>query len=262
MAKASKYKSKIPDRDGFVRWSKKENEIWKDLFSQQTQKICGKACKEYSEGLELLGLPDDHIPQLPEVSEILIKETGWKVEPVPCLINFDKFFNLLANRKFPCATFIRKRSEFLYLQEPDIFHEIFGHCPMLTNKHFADFTARYGRLGLNATHKERVMLARLYWFTVEFGLIRRNNEMKIYGGGILSSIGETDWCLGDKVERKHLNLLETLRTPYRIDIMQPIYYFIDNFAEFENLTEEEIMNTVHQAMELGLFPPKYPPKSA
>lgn len=262
MAKTSKYKSRIPDRNGHVRWSGKENEIWKDLFSQQTKKIHGKACKEYLEGLELLNLPENRVPQLDEVSSVIFNRTGWKVKEVPCLINFDKFFELLASRSFPCATFIRNRSDFLYLREPDIFHEIFGHCPMLTNEHFADFTARYGRLGLNATHKERVMLARLYWFTVEFGLIKRDGHMKIYGGGILSSIGETDWCLTPEAERKHLSLIDTLRTPYRIDIMQPIYYFINDFAEFEDLSETEIMNAVHKAMELGLFQPKYPPKSA
>ena len=262
MAKASTYKSKTPDHKGIVKWSKKEDKIWQDLFSQQKRKITGKACQEYLEGMQLLNLPSQRIPQLHEINNVLLKETGWKVEAVPCLINFDRFFELLANRQFPCATFIRNRQDFLYLQEPDIFHEIFGHCPLLTNKHFADFTARYGKIGLNATHKERVMLARLYWFTVEFGLIQRKNEMKIYGGGILSSIGETDWCLSEKVERKHLHLLETLRTPYRIDIMQPVYYFIQDFAEFEDLTENEILSAVHKAMKLGLFSPKYPPKSA
>ena len=262
MGKNSKYKSKSPDQNGIVNWSKKENKIWHDLFLQQQKKIQGKACLEYIEGMKLLNLPVNRIPQLGEVNKVLLRETGWQVEAVPSLIDFDRFFDLLSNRQFPCATFIRNREDFLYLQEPDIFHEIFGHCPLLTNKHFADFTARYGKIGLNATHKERVMLARLYWFTVEFGLIKRNNEMKIYGGGILSSIGETDWCLSDSPQRKHLNLLEALRTPYRIDIMQPIYYFINAFSEFEDLTENEILNTVHKAMDLGLFAPKYPPKSA
>ena len=262
MGKAGKYKSKLPDQNGVVHWSEKEDEIWQDLFSQQKEKISGKACQEYLEGMNLLNLPEKRIPQLGEINEVLMDRSGWKVEAVPCLINFDRFFELLASRCFPCATFIRSREDFLYLQEPDIFHEIFGHCPLLTNRHFADFTARYGKIGLNATHKERVMLARLYWFTVEFGLIKRKNEMKIYGGGILSSIGETDWCLSDRPERKHLNLIEALRTPYRIDIMQPIYYFIEDFAEFEDLTENEILSAVHQAMELGLFSPKYPAKSA
>ncbi|MCM8531525.1 MAG: hypothetical protein NE330_10225, partial [Lentisphaeraceae bacterium] len=170
MGKESSYKSKDPDKNGFIHWNKSENKIWHDLFTQQTKHISGKACQEYLAGMELLNMSPDHIPQLNEINAVLKKATGWVVEPVPCLINFDRFFELLANRHFPCATFIRKRKDFLYLQEPDIFHEIFGHCPLLTNKHFADFTARYGRIGQKATHKERVMLARLYWFTVEFGL--------------------------------------------------------------------------------------------
>lgn len=262
MGKISTYESKLPDKEGLIHWTIQEDKTWKDLFTQQTKHIAGKACKEYLDGGKLLNISPDHIPQLTEINKVLKGATGWVVEPVPSLINFDRFFQLLADRHFPCATFIRNRKDFLYLQEPDIFHEIFGHCPLLTNRHFADFTARYGQIGVNASHKERVMLARLYWFTVEFGLIKRNNEMKIYGGGILSSIGETDWSLSDQPQKKHLNLLETLRTPYRIDIMQPVYYYINDFSEFEDLSEKEILNSVHEAMDLGLFAPLYPPKSA
>lgn len=109
---------------------------------------------------------------MPDVSDILEKHTGFRVEPVPALIPFEKFFRLLADRKFPSATFIRTPEEMLYLEEPDIFHELYGHCPLLTNKDYADFTARYGKLGVDATPRERVYLARLYWFTVEFGLIK------------------------------------------------------------------------------------------
>src|SRR5690606_2881051 len=126
------------------------------------------------------------------------------------------FFKLLAARKFPAATFIRRKEELDYLQEPDIFHEIFGHCPMLTNQVYADFMQRYGELGVNATHQERVMLARFYWFTVEFGLIDTEAGLKVYGGGILSSIGETPYSIeSDQPERKAFDLLKMLRTPYR-----------------------------------------------
>ena len=262
MVKKSSYKSKLPDKSGIVHWTKSENQIWSDLFTQQSKHIAEKACQEYLDGMKLLNMSSDYIPQLNDINKVLQKTTGWVVEPVPSLIDFDRFFDLLANRHFPCATFIRKRKDFLYLQEPDIFHEIFGHCPLLTNQHFANFTARYGQIGKNATHKERVMLARLYWFTVEFGLIKRKDKMKIYGGGVLSSIGETDWSLSNQVQRKHLNLLEVLRTPYRIDIMQPIYYFINSFSEFEDLTEKEILNVVHHAMDLGLSPPLFSSKTA
>jgi phenylalanine-4-hydroxylase len=262
MAISSKYISKEPDQDGYVNWEKWENDVWSSLIARQTKHIKDKACCEYIQGLKELNLPSDRIPQLYEVSEILQNKTGWEIEAVPCLINFDRFFELLASKKFPSATFIRKPEDINYLQEPDIFHEVCGHCPMLTDPYFADFTARYGRLGLQSSHKERVKLARLYWFTVEFGLIKRNHEMKIYGGGIISSIGETEHCLSDASERQPLELITTLRTPYRIDIMQPIYFYIEKFADFENLKEKDILKAVHTASELGLLEPKYPPKSA
>jgi phenylalanine-4-hydroxylase len=232
------------------------------LIFTQKNSIQQRACTEYLQGLKDLQLPDSRIPQLAEVSTILKKSTNWTVEPVASLISIDHFFELLAQRKFPCATFIRTPEDLHYLQEPDIFHEVFGHCPMLTNEHFAEFTARYGRLGLNATHKERLMLARLYWFTIEFGLLKENNIWKIYGGGILSSIGETSYCLTSAPEKHPFDIVEILRTPYRIDIMQPLYFYLNSLHDLEELSEIEIMNGVHKAMELGMLPPKYAPKSA
>jgi phenylalanine-4-hydroxylase len=262
MVKPKQYSSKQVDSQGKVKWDQCENDVWSQLITTQIKHIQGVACIEYLEGLKALNLPLDRIPQLPEINEILSSKTGWQIEAVPSLIKFDRFFELLSLRLFPCATFIRTQQDINYLREPDIFHEIFGHCPMLTDPYFADFTARYGRLGFKASHKERVMLARLYWFTVEFGIIKRNNQFKLYGGGILSSISETDFCLSSDVERSPLKLLDVFRTPYRIDIMQPVYYFIEKFADFENLTEEDIMNTAQKASELGLFEPKYASKSA
>lgn len=227
MKAATKYISKPPCPKGFVTWDAWENKVWNTLITRQAKAIEGRACKDYINGLKILNLPTDRIPQLPEISEVLTKHTGWKIEPVPALISFDKFFKLLSEKKFPSATFIRTQEELDYLQEPDIFHEIYGHCALLTNPYFADFTARYGELGAKATDEERRYLARLYWFTVEFGLIKEDDQMKIFGGGILSSIGETKYSLEDpSVDRRPMEMLDALRTPYRIDIMQPIYYYI------------------------------------
>ncbi len=192
MGKESQYVSKQPDENGIIHWTDEENAIWKDLVERQLECIPGKACDEYMKGLELLNLPKDRLPQLHELNEVLERETGWQVAAVPALIPFDEFFRLLANKQFPVATFIRTREEFDYLQEPDIFHEIFGHCPLLTNPAFAHFTHQYGKLGYAATPKERVYLARLYWFTVEFGLLQTKEGTRIYGGGILSSPAETE----------------------------------------------------------------------
>ena len=224
------------------------------------QCIQGKACDEYLLGLERLNLPMDRIPQLKEIDEVLLAHTGWQTEPVPALIGFETFFTLLANKKFPVATFIRTPEEFEYLREPDIFHEIFGHCGMLTNQTFADFTQFYGRLGLKASKEERVFLARLYWFTVEFGLIKTADGVKIFGGGILSSPGETEYALGEVPERVDMNVLDVFRTPYRIDIMQPIYFMLENIEQLHQITEQDLLALVNEARKLGLHPPKFPEK--
>ena len=182
MSKITKYVSRKMDENGIIHWSDEENQIWSELITRQLECIKGKACNEFIEGLEKINLPIDRIPQLKDVSAVLLETTGWQCEPVPALISFDKFFDLLANKKFPVATFIRSREEFDYLTEPDIFHEIFGHCGMLTNAAFAQYTQKFGILGLKASKQDRVYLARLYWFTIEFGLMKINDELKIYGG--------------------------------------------------------------------------------
>lgn len=261
MSKATRYVSRQSDAKGMINWSEEDNAVWRDLVARQLEIIQGRACDQFMHGLELLGLPADRIPQLVEVNKVLERETGWQVAEVPALINFDEFFRLLANKRFPVATFIRTREEFDYLQEPDIFHEIFGHCPLLTNPAFAHFTHTYGKLGYAASKQDRVYLARLYWFTVEFGLLRQQGDLRIYGGGILSSPGETIYALeSDKPERYDMDPVEALRTPYRIDIMQPVYYVLDNLDELFGIADMDIMALVERAKSLGLHKAKFPPK--
>ena len=258
MKKPSTYKARKPDPSGFIRYSAEEHKTWGILYDRQMKVLPGRACSEFLDGLELLNLPSDRIPQLSEVDEGLQKTTGWGVARVPALISFDRFFKLLSERKFPVATFIRTRDDLDYLQEPDIFHEIFGHCPLLTNQDFADFTATYGRLGLEASKEERVYLARLYWMTVEFGLLSTSEGLRIYGGGILSSYSESLYCLdSDKPVRKAFDALEALRTPYRIDILQPLYYLLDDLSGLHELAAMNIMSLVHEAMKLGLHAPLF-----
>lgn len=261
MSKTTQYVSRQSDEKGIIHWSDEENAVWRDLVARQLDIIQGRACDQFMHGLELLDLPADRIPQLAEVNQVLERETGWQVAEVPALINFDEFFRLLANKRFPVATFIRTREEFDYLQEPDIFHEIFGHCPLLTNPAFAHFTHTYGKLGYAASKQDRVYLARLYWFTVEFGLLRQQGDLRIYGGGILSSPGETIYALeSDKPERYAMEPVEALRTPYRIDIMQPVYYVLDNLDALFEISDMDIMALVEKAKALGLHKPKFPPK--
>lgn len=261
MTKTTKYVSKKPDANGFVQYTIEENKTWEILYKRQFEIIQGRACDEYLEGLEYLKLSQNEIPQIPEVNKKLKAKTGWEVYPVAALIGFNTFFSLLADRKFPCATFIRTREELEYLQEPDIFHEIFGHCPMLTDKVYADFMQKYGELGVGAPKAVQKLLARLYWFTVEFGLINTEKGLKCYGGGILSSIGETTYSLEDsKPKRVPFDALEALRTPYRIDIMQPIYFIIDSFDDLYKSMDHKVLKLIDKALELGEHQPLYPLK--
>lgn len=255
---SSSYKAKPVDAKGYAIYTPEENQIWHELITRQIPIVKNRACDEYLQGVDLLGFSTDSIPQCPDVSTILKAATGWMLEPVAALISFDHFFELLANRKFPAATFIRRRDELDYLQEPDIFHEVFGHCPLLTNQAYADFTEMYGKLGLNASPEDRVMLAKLYWFTIEFGLIKMENGFRIYGGGILSSKNETIYALESDIPlRKPFDVLDVLRTPYRIDIVQPIYFYIDSFDVLFKLIEMDLIALIQEARRLGMHKPLY-----
>lgn len=261
MPKTTQYASRESDEKGHIAWSQEENQIWSELYARQIPLVQERACDEYIDGLNLLNLSENSIPQLPDINKVLKEKTGWQTAEVPALIPFGEFFRLLANKQFPVATFIRSREEFDYLQEPDIFHEVFGHCPLLTNPAFAHFTHTYGKLGLAASKEDRIYLARLYWFTVEFGLVKAKDELKIYGGGILSSPGETMYALDSDVPvRKPLSALDALRTPYRIDIMQPLYYVLPEFDHLFELAEMDIMALIAKAKSLGLFEPLFEPK--
>lgn len=260
--KQTKYVAKEPDAKGRVAYTEQEDLVWAELMARQQPIVANRACDEYLEGLETLNFPEDRVPQIPDINKRLAKATGWEVAPVPALIDFDRFFRLLADKKFPAATFIRTHEELDYLQEPDIFHEFFGHCPMLSHPTYANFMQKYGELGVNATHKQRVMMARLYWFTVEFGLIDTPAGLKAYGGGILSSISETPYALESETpERKNFDILTILRTPYRIDILQMIYFIIKDYETLYDILEQDLFNNIEQAQSLGLFEPTYPPKT-
>lgn len=254
MNKASTYTAKAVDEQGNVNYTNDENQVWQELIGRQIPTIQNRACDEFIQGIQLLDLPEDSIPQCHEVSTVLRAMTGWALEPVPALIPFDYFFKLLSEKKFPAATFIRRREELDYLQEPDIFHEIFGHCPLLTHKAYADFTHAYGKLGLHASHQDRVMLAKLYWFTIEFGLLQTPAGLRAYGGGILSSQSETKYCLESTLpKRKPFDALEVLRTPYRIDVIQPTYFIIDHFDVLFQLIDMDLIALIHEARRLGMY---------
>jgi phenylalanine-4-hydroxylase len=259
MYKTTHYVSRQPDANGIIHYSEEENKTWHDLYQRQIEIIQNRACDEYINGLTILNLASNRIPQIHEVNKALNKATGWSVKQVAALIPFDEFFKLLANRQFPAATFIRTREDFNYITEPDIFHELFGHCPMLTDPVYADFMHEYGKLGLHASPKDRAMLARLYWFTVEFGLIKTKQGLRIYGGGILSSNNETIYSVeSDIPQRKPLVPIEALRTPYRIDILQPIYFVLNDFQQLYGVMNINLFDTIAEARKLGEYSPTFP----
>ncbi|QKK02172.1 MAG: phenylalanine 4-monooxygenase [Pseudomonadota bacterium] len=261
MGKSTKYEARVPDENGIIPYTDEEHSVWRDLYARQIEVIQGRVCQEFLDGLEILNLPTERIPQPEDVSSVLRQRTGWEVAPVPALINFDRFFKLLSERKFPAASFIRSREDMDYLQEPDIFHEIFGHATMLTHQGFADFTEAYGKAGVKASTRERVYLARLYWFTVEFGLLSTPDGARIYGGGIASSPGESVYALeSDEPIRRPFDPIEALRTPYRIDIYQSVYYILDRMDDLFGLARQDLLGLIRKARALGEFEPTFPPK--
>ncbi len=255
------YVSKEPDASSRIAYTDEENATWEILYNRQLKMIQSRACDEFLQGLDTLQMNAKAIPQLPDINEKLLKLTGWQVERVPALIGFERFFELLANRKFPAATFIRRPEDLDYIKEPDIFHELFGHCPLLTNQAYADFSQRYGQLGLAANSQDRAMLARLYWFTIEFGLLNTPQGMKIYGGGILSSTEETCYSLESPKPKRHpLVVIDAFRTHYRIDELQKNYFYIEQLADLQQFAKLDLQAIIQQARRLGMKPSDYAPK--
>jgi phenylalanine-4-hydroxylase len=214
----------------------------------------------YLAGFDRLALPRDRVPQCPDVSVVLRDLTGWQVEPVPALIGFGRFFGMLAERTFPAASFIRSRKDFDYIEEPDIFHEIFGHTPLLTDPRFAAFSQAIGLTGRRCAKEDYSWLIRLYWFSIEFGLTRQAGGIKALGSGLASSVGELPWAVGPKPEKRPFDVIDILRTPYRIDIPQPVYFVIDDLDDLFRAAERDLLADIAAARALGLHAPKYPPK--
>ena len=208
-----------------------EHDRWDRLFRRQREVTRGRACQAALDAMTALELSASGIPDMAQLSDKLEALTGWRIVPVAELVPDDVFFNHLANRRFPAGAFIRPEAEFDYLQEPDIFHDIFGHVPMLANPVFADFMEAYGKGGQRAMDLGQLHnLARLYWYTVEFGLIRESGDLRIYGAGILSSPNETVFALeGESPNRIAFDLQRIMRTKYIIDDFQQTYFVIDSF---------------------------------
>ncbi|MFC5409523.1 phenylalanine 4-monooxygenase [Larkinella bovis] len=209
--------------------------VWQLLFERQLAQLPGKASQDYLDGIEKVGFVADHIPDFErELNPRLQKLTGWRVSAVPGLISNREFFELMANRHFPATTWLRKREQLDYLEEPDMFHDTFGHVPMLSNQAFCDFLAALSQIALaHVDHPEAIeMISRLYWYTVEFGLIAEPHGLRIYGGGILSSPGETTYSLASqRPGRLPYQVEKLLQTPYVIDHYQDQYFVIESYEQ-------------------------------
>lgn len=256
----TKYISKIPNAFGLIDWTPDENKTWNTLIERQTEIVKTRACDEFLEGLDRIQFSRKAVPQHTEINQRLKTFTGWQVEVVPALIPAKEFFTLLANKKFPAASFIRIPEELDYIQEPDIFHEFYGHVPLLTFPDYANFMEEFGKLALSVDAKDRRRLFRVFWFTIEFGLLKTDKGIRAYGGGMLSSIHETVYSVESPTpKREPFDTLTALRTPYRIDIPQPLYYVLDKFEDLYKILDQDLLKLLEKSKQLGDFEPLFEP---
>lgn len=238
------YVAKWPDENGYIDFSATENDTWRILYERQIETIKNRACDEFIQGVEELGLCSDRIPQISEVNESLQK-TGWKMVAVSGTVGVDEFFKMLTRCEFPVANFIRVPEELDYLQQPDLFHEFFGHGPLLMNHIYADFMRWYGETAQKLTRPQQQIFSRLFWYTIEFGLLNSSSGLRIYGGGILSSHAETIFCLESKKPKRLPFDLETiLSMSYDYQSIQESYFIIDGLDDLYHLRKNPALQAL------------------
>ena len=222
-------------------YTEQDHQTWRTLYARQAQLLNGRACDEYLRGLQQLRMSHERVPDFNELNDILRAHTGWQIVAVNGLVPDEVFFDHLANRRFPCTWWMRRPEQMDYLQEPDCFHDVFGHVPLLINPVFADYMQAYGEGGLKAERLQVLpMLARLYWYTVEFGLIQTADGLRIYGAGIVSSKAESLYSLdSDAPHRVGFDFRRILRTEYKIDDVQKTYFVIRDFAQLFDQTRAD-----------------------
>ena len=236
-----------------TQYSGDDDAIWNDLFDRQMKVLPGRAASAFMAGTEKLDLGRGGVPDFGDLSEELGRLTGWSVVPVPMLIPDHVFFWHLANRRFPAGNFIRTRETFDYIQEPDVFHDVFGHVPMLTDPVYADYMQEYGRAGWKAMRFNRLKaLGALYWYTVEFGLIQEADGIKAYGAGILSGPTEVVYATeAESPNRIMLNVDRVMRTDYVISDLQPTYFVIPSFEDLYHQTVERDFERLYRSISPG-----------
>lgn len=226
----------------YGKYTAEDFKVWRTLFDRQMKILPGLASESYLKAIEVVGFRADKIPDFEEVNEILTKESGWQLSVVPNIIPNEEFFPLLSSRTFSATSWLRKMSELDYLEEPDMFHDVFGHVPLLSNPIFCAFFKGLAEIAMKyIDHKEAIeMLGRMYWFTIEFGLIREKGDLKIYGAGILSSHGETKFSLSGEPEHLEFDVAAVLEQDYDNMKIQERYFVIEGFDQlFQSLDEIE-----------------------
>ena len=235
------------------RYTADEHAVWDELYARQLEILPGRAASAFLAGLKRLDLARGGVPQFDRLSAELGALTGWSVVPVPMLIPDHVFFWHLANRRFPAGNFIRSRAEFDYIREPDVFHDVFGHVPMLADPVYADYMQEYGRAGWKAMRHNRLKsLGALYWYTVEFGLIQESAGLRVYGAGILSGPAEAVYSLeAQSPNRIMLNVDRVMRTDYVIDDLQPTYFVIESFEQLYHDTVDRDFDRLYRSLSPG-----------
>lgn len=245
----------IPQR--WSDYSAAEHSVWKRLYERQATLLKGRACDQFVTGLQALPIEPDRIPDFERLSEVLAPRTGWRIVAVPGLVPDDVFFDHLAHRRFPAGQFIRRADQLDYLEEPDVFHDVFGHAPLLMHPVIADFIQAYGQGGLRAQRLGTLqLLARVYWYTVEFGLLRQPDGLRIYGAGIVSSRTESAFALDDESPHRIRFVLErVMRTRYRIDDFQECYFVLDSLDELLELAQVDFAPLYERVAQMSELAP-------
>lgn len=222
-----------PTKQVYANYTEEDFAVWELLFSRQTELLKPVVSEKYLEALNRVGFNKDKIPDFKQVAEALQPHTGWRLQTVPNISEQKDFFTFLSEKKFTATCWLRRMDELDYLEEPDMFHDVFGHVPLLSNKPYTDFFEAISHIALDYIDNPEAikLLGRLYWFTIEFGLIREANELKIYGAGILSSYGETKNCLTDSTQKFDFDVNKIFETDFRTDILQDTYFVIESFEQ-------------------------------
>jgi phenylalanine-4-hydroxylase len=226
----------------YDKYTEEDFSVWKLLYDRQMTQLPQLASESFLQGLKKVNFVPERIPHFEETNKLLKGITGWELYVVPGLIPNREFFELLLNRKFPATTWLRKMSQLDYLEEPDMFHDVFGHVPLLSDSDFCNFLTGISKVALKYIENEWAieLISRIYWYTVEFGLIQEKGKLKIYGAGILSSKGESAYCVGDVPQRVPYIVEDVVNTPYIKDRYQTKYFVIDSYkALYDSLAEIE-----------------------